>query len=264
MIGGGFQHAFSSCGWNHPKEIIWDKTSHSSHISVHIDDAVFNIPPDKSKINIAFFCESPYFMRPHTAKFNNLSVKEWALETYRWIFTNDMELVRKHPEIHYLHPHAHPWIQDRQIFPKTKLTSIIASAKNEAPGHQLRHMIVEAYGDSIDKFGGGYNPIDDKGKGLNDYMFSFAIENFKTQGYFTEKITDCFATGTIPIYWGDPSISGYFLTEGIIELTDDFDGSCLTEEFYESKMSFIKENFNRAINLPIPEDYIYLNYLQNL
>ena len=59
-----------------------------------------------------------------------------------------------------------------------------------------------------------------------------------------------------------PTISDHFLAEGIVFLNDDFDGNCLTKEFYESKMSFIEENFNRAINLTIPEDYIYLNYIK--
>ena len=262
MVGGGFQHDICSCANNVPKHVEWVKENHTAAISVHVDNAVFDIVPDKSKLNIAFFCESPYFMRPHTAKFDNPLLKEWALETYKWIFTSDKELIRRHPEFKYIIPHAHPWIQNRQIFPKTKSTSIIASAKREAPGHQLRHMIVEAYGDYIDKFGGGYNPIKVKGEGLNEYMFSFAIENMEADGYFTEKIADCFACGTIPIYWGDPSIGDHFLTEGIVFLNDDFDGSCLTKEFYESKMSFVRENFTRAINLPIPEDYIYLNYIK--
>ena len=262
MIGGGFQHAFSSCGWNHPKEIVWDKTTHNSSISVHIDAAVFDILPNKSKLNIAFFCESPYFMRPYSARFDNPTVKAWALENYKWIFTSDKGVLKKHPEFKYIIPHAHPWIQDRAIFPKTKLASIIASAKRESPGHQLRHIVVKNYGDSIDAFGGGYKPIKLKGEGLNDYMFSFAIENVEIEGYFTEKITDCFACGTIPIYWGDPTISDHFVEEGIVRLNDGFDGSCLTQEFYESKMSYIKENFERVVNFPIPEDYIYLNYLK--
>lgn len=262
MIGGGFQHAFSSCGWNHPKHVVWDKTTHTSPISIHIDAGVFEIVPDKSKLNIAWFCESPYFMWPYTKKFDIPDVKEWALKTYKFIFTSDKELLKKHPELTYVIPHAHPWIQDRKIFSKTKLTSIIASAKKEAPGHILRHSVIDTYGDFIDTFGGGYNPIKLKEEGLKDYMFSFSIENIQSDGYFTEKICDCFATGTIPIYWGDKTISDHFLTEGIICLEDGFDSSFLTKEFYESKKSFIEENFHKAINLPISEDYIYLNYIK--
>lgn len=262
MIGGGFQHDICSCANNTPKYVEWVKGNSSAPISVHVDNAVFDIVPDKSKCNIAFFCESPYFMRPLTDKFDIPNVKERAMETYKWIFTSDKALIQRHPEFKYIIPHAHPWIQNRQIFPKNKSTSIIASAKRDAPGHILRHQIVNAYGEFVDKFGGGYNPIKLKGEGLNDYMFSFAIENVEASGYFTEKITDCFACGTIPIYWGDPTISDHFVMDSILLLNDDFDWNCLTEEFYKSKMSFIEENFTRAINLPIPEDFIYLNYIK--
>jgi hypothetical protein len=140
--------------------------------------------------------------------------------------------------------------------------SIIASAKRNAPGHRLRHMIIDQYKENIDVFGGGYNPIDDKGKGLNDYLYSFTIENIKCDGYFTEKIGDCFATGTIPIYWGDETISDNFIENGIIRLTKEFDPDILTKELYESKLEFVKENFERVLKLPTPEDYIYTTYLK--
>lgn len=262
MVGGGFQHAYSSCGWNYPKYIVWDKTTHSSPTSIHIDADVFNIKPDKSKLNIAWFSESPYFMRPYTNKFDISSVKDWALNTYKWIFSSDKELLKKHPEFKYIIPHAHPWIQNRKIFSKTKNISIIASAKRESPGHILRHIVVDTYKNVIDAFGGGYKPIKDKEEGLSDYYFSFAIENIKTDGYFTEKITDCFATGTIPIYWGDETISDHFFEEGIIRLDDNFDPPSLTKELYDSKINFIIKNFEKSCSLPLPEDYIYINFIK--
>jgi len=262
MIGGGFQHAFSSCGWNHPKYVVWDKTKHEGSVSVHIDCAVFEVVPDPNKINIGWFCESPYFMRPYTAQFDHPERKEQLLKFYKHIFTSDKELLKKHPELHYIQPHASTWIQNCQLYPKTKWASIIASAKNEAPGHQLRHMVVQAYGEALDVFGGGYKPIKEKEEGLADFMFSFSIENIKTDGYFTEKICDCFACGTIPIYWGDETIAQHFVEEGIVRLTDDFDPSILTKELYEAKMPFVKENFERTLNFLTTEDYIYLNYIK--
>lgn len=262
MIGGGFQHAYSSCGWEHPKYVEWDKHFHESPVSIHIDESIFSIAPKKDKLNIAWFCESPYFMRPHASKLDIPHVKSTLLESYKFIFSSDKETIKKHPEIKYAPPHARAWVDEKKIFPKSKLVSIIASSKKDAPGHQLRHIVVDTYREFLDVFGGGYNPVKSKNEGLNDYMFSFAIENIKTDGYFTEKISDCFATGTIPIYWGDDSISEYFIEDGIVRLTDDFDPSILTKELYESKKDVIQENFNRVLQLPLPEDYIYLNYLK--
>jgi hypothetical protein len=93
-------------------------------------------------------------------------------------------------------------------------------------------------------------------------MFSIAMENASYPGGFCEKITDCFATGTIPIYWGAIDIDNYFNEDGIIKLTEDFDISSLSSELYKSKQTAIVDNFNRALTLPSAEDYIYLTYLK--
>lgn len=262
MIGGGFQHAYSSCGWEHPKYVKWNKTDHSAPISVHIDGEVFSVPINKYKLNIAWFCESPWYTRLYTKLLDNPEIKQRVLTDFKFIFTNDYELTKKHPELTYLLPHAFTWCSNRSIFPKNKMYSIIASSKREAPGHQLRHTIVDTYKDYIEVFGGGYRKIKSKNEGLNDFRFSFAIENIIAEGYWTEKVVDCFSTGTIPIYWGAQSISNFFLEEGIVRLTDNFDLTLYNKDYYNSKISVIKENFKRAINLPLPEDYIYLNYLK--
>tara|TARA_Y100000592_G_C5474605_1_gene321516 strand:- start:208 stop:387 length:180 start_codon:yes stop_codon:yes gene_type:complete len=53
----------------------------------------------------------------------------------------------------------------------------------------------------VEKYGSGAgNPIDKKEEGLTNYLFSLAIENSKIDNYFSEKLLDCFATSTIPIY----------------------------------------------------------------
>jgi hypothetical protein len=51
---------------------------------------------------------------------------------------------------------------------------------------------------------------------LKDYMFSIVIENSKEDYMFTEKLIDCFLTGTVPIYYGCPSIGKFFNINGII------------------------------------------------
>jgi alpha(1,3/1,4) fucosyltransferase len=42
---------------------------------------------------------------------------------------------------------------------------------------------------------------------LSHYHFSLCLENMAMQGYVTEKIFDCFYTGTIPVYLGAPDIA---------------------------------------------------------
>ena len=43
---------------------------------------------------------------------------------------------------------------------------------------------------------------------IKDYKFTIAFENQSYPGYTTEKILDAFRARTVPIYWGNPRITG--------------------------------------------------------
>ena len=159
-----------------------------------------------------------------------------------------------------------PWIKEHQLYEKTKLVSMVASAKHDTAGHKKRHEFAKNFKDQMDLFGGaaGSNregdngtPWPDKLPLLQDYMFNVVVENDSYPTYFTEKITDCFATGTVPVYWGCPTIGEYFNEDGIILVDDDFDISVLTKELYESKIDAIKDNFERVNLLIGSDDYLY-------
>jgi len=124
-------------------------------------------------------------------------------------------------------------------------------------GQRLRLQWVEMIGEQLDLYGRGFNEIASKEEGLCDYMFSVVVENGFYKSYFTEKIMDCFATGTIPVYTGSPDIGKYFNKDGIIDLTEEFD---VSEDIYYSKMDAIKDNFERVKQYEVLEDFIYLNY----
>jgi hypothetical protein len=118
--------------------------------------------------------------------------------------------------------------------------------------------------DKIDVFGRGINEIPNKEIGLKDYMFSFAVENDTYDTYFTEKILDCFATGTVPIYMGTKKVTEYFNEDGIIFFDGSFDLLTLSEDLYLSKMDAIKDNFERVKDYSILDDWIYKNHLSSL
>lgn len=135
-------------------------------------------------------------------------------------------------------------IDNKQIYQKHKLCSIVTSLKNTAPGHKKRHEILNNFSYiGLEKYGVPFNPIKDKTDGLKDYAFSFAIENCSERGYYTEKLLDCFLTGTIPIYWGDPGIETIFDKNGIIFYDEGFNYSDLSMELYYSKYNSIVTNF---------------------
>jgi hypothetical protein len=192
---------------------------------------------------------------------------QWVIDNYDFvasrvdgIFSCDKELCETYPKIQYAVTNAAPWVQDRKVHEKTKLVSMIASNKQMCEGHMKRLQFVEKFKDKLDFYGRGFNEIDCKEDGLRDYMFSVGIENAVYDCYFTEKLTDCFACGTIPIFYGSRGVTKYFNEDGIIFLDDEFDLSSLTPDLYYSKMDAVKDNLERAIEFPIAEDYLYQTY----
>ena len=143
---------------------------------------------------------------------------------------------------------------------------MVASAKKMCPGHLYRHEIACKFKDKIDLFGGacGSERIgisdnlnlkwNDKRDGICPYMFSIVMENDSTQNYYTEKVTDCFAAGTVPIYWGSKSIGSIFDERGIIILTDDFDVSSLSEDLYKEMLPHVEKNLEIVKNLEMADD----------
>ena len=113
----------------------------------------------------------------------------------------------------------------------------------------------------MDIYGRGYNPIDYKLIGLESYKFSVVIENCKRDYWFTEKLIDCLVTGTIPIYWGCPSIgdffdiNGFFIFDSVKELESIIEN--LTEDMYLSKIDSVRKNFITAKNYLLPDEIIY-------
>jgi len=258
LVGGGFQHTISSTGNIYPKYVDWDKTG-SANISFHIDDAI-RIPTDKTKKNYAWICELSTII-PWVLDWvpKNISYLE---DNFELLFTHDRRLVGLSDKFKFVKVATMPWVHDIKIHDKNKLISMIASTKIYCEGHLYRQHILEKYKNQMDCFGVGRNQIEIKDIGLKDYYFSIAMENGVYTDMFTEKILDCFAMGTIPIYWGTPSIGEFFNENGIIKLTNDFKIEDLSIDLYHSKMEYIKENFELTKQLPIPEDYLYDNFLR--
>lgn len=197
------------------------------------------------------------FVVPGLVEHIKLNYKNY-FNIFKYIFTHDKELLNLDSRFKWC-PAQGFWIKDPKIYEKTKMISMISSNKTFTEGQQNRLKWVERLGDQVDLYGRGINPIDFKEEGLCDYMFSVVIENGIYESYYTEKILDCFATGTIPVYLGSPDIGDHFNKDGIIQLADEFD---VSDEIYFSKMDAIKDNLERVKQIEVLEDFIYLNYLQ--
>lgn len=155
---------------------------------------------------------------------------------------------------------------------KTKNVSFLSSDKIMCEMHKKRiaaarfcHLnhLADVYGQVIR---GGFVEIE---KPLEAYRFSFAIENNQTDYYFSEKITNCFAAQTVPIYLGAKKIGDFFNEDGIIFITEqDLDHienvlkQCTKEE-YERRQAAIKDNYKRVQKYRNMQDYLYETYLMD-
>lgn len=214
-------------------------------------------------------------------KHNNIKKIAWLLEP-REILPNIYDFISTHYNKFYkvltydrnlisninngiFVPYGTFWVSKNKAPKKDKYVSMISSYKSMTTGHRFRHDIYNKLKNKIDFYGSitGVR-ISNKEIGLSSYMFSIAVENCKQDGYFTEKILDCFATKTVPIYWGDSSIKEFFNSDGILffdtieELNDILEN--LSYDTYLKMSNAIEDNFNRIDNYHVPEFFLEKNY----
>lgn len=149
------------------------------------------------------------------------------------------------------------WIDWDNFKPdKQKQVSFITSNKSWAPGHKMRLFIWDGLEEAEDLNGfeivKHISPpkVESKNFLFENAKYSIALENEKLENWITEKVIDCFATKTIPIYWGCPNIGDYFNQDGILvfdtldELKEILDN--LDESYYDSKKDIIEENYEKS------------------
>jgi hypothetical protein len=158
-------------------------------------------------------------------------------------------------------PFVGTWIRGSPDLEKEYMVSMVASAKAVlgVEGYAARKKAAEWFGPEWEHgYGRRFNrPVEDKAEGLAPYRFSVAIESQKYQWNHTEKLFDCFACKTVPLYWGCDDFTR--LTEwgydpaGILPWTTPEDlahlvGS-LSVERYESMQAAIHANYERTLEL---------------
>jgi hypothetical protein len=241
----------------------WEREPENYDVGIYVDRMCFDSPRDESKTNCAWLIEPPII---NGENYQNIIKNK---ENFKYIFTHHKNLLNQSENVVYV-PHGGTWMRedDINIHDKSKLVSCIFSYKNWNPYHRMRFRVYDRLKDDsrVDFYGSGCEkPIEYKTEALKDYMFSVAIENDNSDTYFTEKLTDCFAMGTVPVYYGSRKVvEKYFDPAGVIFLEDDATLSTLSVEKYQSMMPAIERNFQLAINLPLAEDYMWENYLKNL
>jgi hypothetical protein len=153
---------------------------------------------------------------------------------------------------------------------KTKDVSMVSSNKAILASHRYRIRLAKhfASGSIVDTFGsfnGG--PNIKISEALKEYRFSVVLENEISPYYFTEKLLNCFAAMTIPIYAGATDISRFFDKDGIIHLDkampfseiDEIVASC-DSLLYKKKIRAVISNYNKVLKLLCLDDHIFNEY----
>jgi len=258
-----FAHATFTTDYQISKHIEWDRNYQNTQDGeiVLLTDNCMMVSNKVNGKKIGMIME-PRSINPHI--YNYVEDNNDDLET---ILTYDKSLINQSTKFEF-YPHCGCWIQPENqiIYPKTKLLSIIASHKQQTVGHKLRHSSINLTKElniNLDVFGNGYTPVTHKIEAMKDYGFTIVIENSKIDYYFTEKLIDSFMTGTIPIYWGCPSIGDFFNLDGML-IFDDLNTllihlNSLSLDKYSTMIDAVKENFEKAKNYLIAEDWIHNN-----
>ncbi len=160
-----------------------------------------------------------------------------SLRTYRPKFTSQFSHVcTSHPSIR--HPHvircseSQPWhygiragkahgkrlsfddLLQLQRPNKSKLLSVICSSKKTTTDHRRRldfvHFLQAKLGSSLDVYGSGIAPVDDKSDAIYPYKYHIVLENDHSDHFMTEKLPDAFLGWSYPIYFGGPEAAHNF------------------------------------------------------
>jgi len=168
---------------------------------------------------------------------------------------------------------SHMWHNPvlKYIPTKNRKISMMVSEKNKQQGHKYRHELINKILETdlpIDIYGRGcmyYNYLGDpRVKGefkemepYENYEFHICVENFQSNHYFSEKITNALLCGTTPIYQGCCNIDGYF-PDNVILLSGDLEKDILLLK----NIVVNPEHYKKKIDIEVIKNRIYL--LRNL
>ncbi len=188
------------------------------------------------------FCECDYAIA-----FDNITFGERYMRRPIWLFnmvgyskcelSDEQALNRKFCNFIYSNAKDGCAAKLRQDFAR----KLMEYKRVDCPGSVLNNMS----GDVISSRDGDWQ----KGKldFIKDYKFTIAFENCSLDGYTTEKMLDPLSAHSIPIYWGNPSVTKDFNAEAFINANG-----------YEDRLD---ELVKRVIELD-NDDTAYLKMLQ--
>ncbi|MCR4596307.1 MAG: hypothetical protein K5673_05955 [Lachnospiraceae bacterium] len=253
--------------------ILWDRFNQGLPIHFYSHRDMFDISPVGAR-RFGVLRESESIV---PADYDRVLNSPDTAARFERIFTHSERILDKYANASFV-PAYGVWygtaryggeMSDTAYERKVKDISVISSDKTVNEYHRLRLDLARraAACPGVDGYGRAFGRyIEHKADALTDYRYSIVVENGVFNNYFTEKILDCFASMTVPVYIGAPNIGDFFNTDGIITLsvndTDKLESvlSGCTAEDYAARLDAIRDNYNRVQGYLDFESYILDNY----
>jgi len=231
------------------------------YIDCYNDSFVMSEKPENWEKSIALLIE-PRPLQPKVYEF-----VEHNYGRFKYVFTHDSILLNKLPNAKMIiWGGVYDWSDEPKDF--TRPISMVASWKEQAPVRIQRKQLAFELKGKIDTYGtfdGGEMATTKQIYGK--YPFSVVIENHIDDWWVTEKICNCFACRTVPIYYGARKIGKLFNSDGIIicnsidEVRNAVDYVLLhaRQEYYLRKKA-IECNFIAVEDYSSFENWFYVHY----
>ena len=258
-----------------PKRILWDRFNYKLDVQFFSAEQIFDKQRGGKK-HYALLLEGKAII-PEV--YEKVKANALYIETgMTGLFTHSRELLEKISNAHFC-PAYSVWygtpkwggkLTDEQK--KTKMISFVGCEKAMAKMHLFRREVTQHFlnSDKVDVLGKAVGKFASCDEIFSGYRYNIALENDSYDYYFTEKIMNCFAAKTVPIYYGCPSIANFFNADGIIiikeptiEAVEEAINKCSVAD-YESRMEAIDDNYERVKQYLCVEDYLCNHYLEIL
>ncbi|WP_203257344.1 glycosyltransferase family 10 domain-containing protein [Hyunsoonleella ulvae] len=167
---------------------------------------------------------------------------------------NEGKFVKSHPVL--------PWHLDKDYdyfkhlkpehLDKKDKIAWVTSSQRSSKQHNMRMDFLELIRDLpfMDICGRGIKEVESKWDVMKTAKYAIAYENFKNPYNWTEKISDCFLSYTVPLYFGCNRIEEYFPKEAIIQIDPSdkyiktFLKETLNSQVYNEKIEALVEARN--------------------
>lgn len=268
-------HRASNPNWNNSQYFIWDRYNYGLDTHFYTHQAMLETMGQPVR-KYGMMLESRAIV---PRDYEIFKMNKGLEKEFESIFTFDDQMLNEVENAKFYPVCAAVWygvddscatLDDKAYEKKCKNISIVSSNKASCDLHKFRIQLAqickrEGLADTFGTFGGGaFCSIE---ASLTDYRYSIAIENVVSDYFFCEKLTNCFAAQTIPIYLGARKISEFFNPDGIIclEMKDLCDIEKILkqcdEKEYLRRLPAVLDNYHRVQEYLNMDDYLYTHYL---